>query len=408
VNPNTSDVELDEKEEVAMSRKMFVHLSVNLTVCILVILLTAVLTDADEVNWHFVGLRGKHVQELYVHPETPTTLYALADTPVRRSSIYRSIDGGLSWKIVDNGVDAFALSPGPPDILYTSRTVKPVGELFESVALFESQDDGENWKQIYQEKFSDFGGDNIRNIVVPPNAEGLIYIAVQYRATGFYKSIDGGHSFRRIGGTGIGQSPFSFTVTPTHPEVVYWLDGHRGIFYKYSEATGRIELPVPENPSRRFSWPDSELNDYASSITVHPLQPDVLYAVRGSAFFGVDRAIFKSEDGGHNWKLIFRGRQGPSRLLFIHPRQPQIMYGAGYDYRTEKRAFYRSSDGGSSWRMINAPVPYFQFRTLVYSEKTDQLYAGTSDGVYIIDDLITSVRAKGKAISSWGRIKNTR
>ena len=391
-----------------MSREMFVHLSVNLTVCILVILLTAVLTDADEVNWQFVGLRGKDVQVLYVHPEMPTILYALVAAPGRWGSVYRSIDGGLSWELIENGVNTFALAPGPPDILYISRTVKPVGRIILRATLFESRDGGENWRQIYQERFSRFGGEIIRNIVVPPNAEGLIYIAVQYRATGFYKSIDGGHSFRRIGSTGIGQSPFSFTVTPTHPEVVYWLDGHRGIFYKYSEATGRIELPVPENPSRRFSWPDSELNDYASSITVHPLQPDVLYAVRGSAFFGVDRAIFKSEDGGHNWKLIFRGNPGPSWLLFIHPRQPQIMYGAGYNNRIKNDAFYRSSDGGRSWRMINGPVPYFRYRTLVYSEKTDQLYAGTSDGVYIIDDLITSVRAKGKAISSWGRIKNMR
>ena len=200
-----------------MSRKMFVHLSVRLTVCILVVLLTPVLTNADEVNWQFVGLRGKSIRSLYVHPETPTTLYTLADTPVRRSSIYRSIDGGLSWELIENGVDAFALSPGPPDILYTSRTVKPVGERFDSVALFESRDDGENWKQIYQERFSDFGGDNIMNIVVPPNAEGLIYIAVQYRATGFYKSIDGGHSFRVIGGANIGASPDAFTVTRTDP-----------------------------------------------------------------------------------------------------------------------------------------------------------------------------------------------
>ena len=391
-----------------MSRKMFVHLSVNLTVCILVILLAPILTNADEVNRQFVGLRGRDVQMLYVHPETPTTFYAVIRNPGIRKSIYRSIDGGLSWKIVDNGVDAFALSPGPQDILYTSRTVKPVGERFYSVALFESQDDGENWKQIYQERFSDFGGDNIMNIVVPPNAEGLIYIAVQYRATDFYKSVDGGHSFRRIGGANIGASPDAFTVTRTDPEIVYWLDDYWGIFYKYSEATGRIELPVPENPDRRFLWPSNDLNDYAESIAVHPLHPDVLYAVRGSAFVGVDRAIFKSEDGGHNWKLIFQGRSGPSWLLFIHPKQPQVMYGRGYNIQPEGYTFYRSLDGGSRWRRIDKVGADLQVNTLVYSEKTDQLYAGTSDGVYIIDDLITSVQAKGKAIISWGRIKNMR
>ena len=398
-----------------MSRKMFVHLSVRLTVCILVVLLTPVLTNADEVNWQFVGLRGKSIRSLYVHPETPTTLYTLADTPVRRSSIYRSIDGGLSWELIENGVDAFALSPGPPDILYTSRTVKPVGERFDSVALFESRDDGENWRQIYQERFSRFGGDIIRNIVVPPDAKGLIYIGIQRNATVFYKSLDGGHSFWEIGGTSIGASPYSFTVTRTDPEVVYWSDSWKGIFYKYSEATGRVVLPVPENPHRRFP-PSNPLNDFAESIAIHPLQPDVLYAVRGSAFVGVDRAIFKSEDGGHNWKLIFRrnwklifqGRSGPSWLLFIHPKQPQVMYGRGYNIQPEGYTFYRSSDGGSRWRRIDKVGADLQVNTLVYSEKTDQLYAGTSDGVYIIDDLITSVQAKGKAIISWGRIKNMR
>ena len=390
-----------------MSRKVFVHLSVNLTVCILVILLTPVLTNADEVNWQFVGLRGKDVQVLYVHPEMPTILYALVAAPGRWGSVYRSIDGGLSWELIENGVNTFALAPGPPDILYISRTVKPVGRIILRATLFESRDGGENWRQIYQERFSRFGGDNIRNIVVPPDAKGLIYIGIQRNATVFYKSLDGGHSFWEIGGTSIGASPYSFTVTRTDPEVVYWSDSWNGIFYKYSEATGRVVLPVPENPHRRFP-PSNPLNDFAESIAIHPLQPDVLYAVRGSTFYGVDSAIFKSEDGGHNWKLIFQGNPGPSWLLLIHPKQPQVMYARGYGYRTEKYAFYRSSEGGSSWRRMNEPVADFRVNTLVYSEKTDQLYAGTSDGVYIIDDPITSVRAKGKAISSWGRIKNTR
>ena len=389
-----------------MSRKIFVHLSANLTVCILVILLTPVLTNADEVNWQFVGLRGKNVQVLYVHPETPTVLYALVYASGRGGSVYSSIDGGSSWEIIKNGVDAFALAPGPPDILYISRSVKPVGRIVLRATLFESRDGGENWRQIYQERLSRFGG-NIRDIVVPPDAKGLIYIAFQIHAIHFYKSTDGGHSFREIGDTTIGASPFSLAVTQTRPEVVYWTDDWNGIFYKYSEATGRVVLPVPENPHRRFP-PSNPLNDYAESIAVHPLHPDVLYAVRGSTFYGVDSAIFKSEDLGHNWKLIFQGNPGPSWLLLIHPRQPQVMYGRGYGYRTEKYAFYRSSDLGRSWRRMNEPVTDFRVNTLVYSEKTDQLYAGTSDGVYIIDDLITSVETKGKAVISWGRIKNMR
>ena len=113
--------------------------------------------------------------------ETPTTLYALVDT--LEGSVYSSIDGGSSWKIVENDVDAFALSPGPPDILYASRMVKPVGGLFYRGTLFESRDDGENWKQIYQEAIPNFGGNFIMNIVVPPNAEGLIYIAILDRST---------------------------------------------------------------------------------------------------------------------------------------------------------------------------------------------------------------------------------
>ena len=388
-----------------MSRKMFVHLSVNLTVCILVISLTPALTNADEVNWQFVGLRGKSIRSLYVHPETPTIIYALVST-LGRGSVYSSIDGGSSWKIIDDDVDAFALSPGPPDILYISRSVKPVGRIVLRATLFESRDGGENWREIYQERLSRSGG-NIRDIVVPPDAKGLIYIAFQIHAIHFYKSTDGGHSFREIGDTTIGASPFSLAVTQTRPEVVYWTDDWNGIFYKYSEVTGRVALPVPKNPHRRFP-PSNPLNDYAESIAVHPLQPHVLYAVRGRTFYGVDSAIFKSEDLGHNWKLIFQRNPGPSWLLLIHPRQPQVMYARGYGYRTEKYAFYRSSDSGKSWRRMNEPVADFRVNTVVYSEKTDQLYAGTADGVYIIDGLITSVQAKGKVVSSWGRIKNMR
>jgi photosystem II stability/assembly factor-like uncharacterized protein len=372
--------------------------------CIFLILFFVVSTNADEVNWRLVGLRGENIKMLYVHPETSTILYALVNHS-RRVTIYRSVDGGLNWEGIGEELGsprAFAISPGQPDTFYAAADVRPEGRGISIDALFKSKDGGESWEQIYQVQIAD-PGYLIEHIVVPPNVEGLVYLAIQKFGTGFYKSIDGGRSFRAIGGSGVGTSPFSFTVTRTDPEIVYWTGTPYGEFFKYSDATGQVKLPVPEHPGPPLSWPNDSLKDYAQSIAVHPLQPEILYAVRGTAFFGVEIVIFKSSDGGRNWEILFQGKAGPSRLLLIHPKQPQIMY--GQDYGEEGANLYRSSDGGKHWRKISEGLENLRVNMLVYSEKDNRLYAGTNDGVYILDNRITLVDIMGKTISLWGKIK---
>ncbi|MFQ6103253.1 MAG: T9SS type A sorting domain-containing protein [Candidatus Glassbacteria bacterium] len=98
---------------------------------------------ADE--WEQIGLAGKMIRGVALHPDTPDTIFIVAD-----DSIFRSMDGGDTYEVVfanPNGYDFsdVAISPlDPSNIL-----VGDVGNAFYSDAhVYFSIDAGDNWGEF--------------------------------------------------------------------------------------------------------------------------------------------------------------------------------------------------------------------------------------------------------------------
>jgi photosystem II stability/assembly factor-like uncharacterized protein len=79
------------------------------------------------------------------------------------------------------------------------------------------------------------------------------------------------------------------------------------------------------------------------------------------------RGIFKTTDGGRNWKHVLRisDSTGASDLE-VHPADPNIVY--AWMARAERKpwtiisggregGFYKSTDGGESWKKITNGLP---------------------------------------------------
>lgn len=120
-------------------------------------------TDAGK-TWVKMGLdKTRQIARIIIHPKNPDIVYVAAqgalNGPTPERGIYKSIDGGKTWKnmlFVDQGTGCNDLSmdPNNPLILYASmwehnRTPWKINSGGPGSGLYKSTDGGESWLKIH-------------------------------------------------------------------------------------------------------------------------------------------------------------------------------------------------------------------------------------------------------------------
>lgn len=152
---------------------------------------------------------------LLFDPGTPGTIYVVQGA----FQISKSTDGGGSWTDVgtgipvDNSVNALALAPATPSVLYAGT----------EDGLYKSTDGGENW--VARNLGLAVEGSallNISDVVTDPTCDGTVYAATFY---GVFKSVDGAAHWSRMTRQGF-PDPAGHTVVtalalnPSDPEIL--------------------------------------------------------------------------------------------------------------------------------------------------------------------------------------------
>ena len=165
-------------------------------------------------TWKASGLdKSRHVTRIAIHPKNSDILYAgvLGNIykPTDERGVYKSTDGGLSWKKILfsnnlSGAVDLTLDPNNPRILYAStwrvqRTPYSLSSGGEGSALWKSTDSGETWKEISKNK--GFAKDTLGIIgvtVSPKNSQRVWAMVENKKEGGLYQSDDGGESWKKI------------------------------------------------------------------------------------------------------------------------------------------------------------------------------------------------------------------
>ncbi|MEO1716918.1 MAG: glycosyl hydrolase, partial [Planctomycetota bacterium] len=224
--------------------------------------------------------------------------------------------------------------------------------------LWKTTNAGTTWNPV----FDDQGSYSIGCVTLDPNTPETVWVGtgedVSGRHVGYgdgvYRSRDGGKSWENLGlkdSEHIGM----IVVDPRDSDTVYvaaegplWCSGGDRGLYKTTDGGANWKLIL-------------SAGEYTGVNELHldPRDPDVMYAITHQRFRNVaalinggpESGIHKSTDGGETWRELTNGIPAEDKGkigLAVSPINPDIVY-TTIELAHREGGFYRSADGGESW-----------------------------------------------------------
>ncbi|MDH5367445.1 MAG: glycosyl hydrolase [Cyclobacteriaceae bacterium] len=185
---------------------------------------------------------------------------------------------------------------------------------------------------------------------------------------GLWKTDDAGQRWNNISDgffeTG---SVGAIAASESHPHILYCGMGEhapRGVMTSYGDG-------VYKSTDAGKTWKKIglEKTQHISRVVIHPTNPDIVLVAAQGALHGPnkERGIYKSVDGGKNWKqvLYVNDLTGCSELS-MDMNYPDILYAAMWEHQRKPwkvisggsgSGMYKSTDGGETWFKIEDGLP---------------------------------------------------
>ena len=327
------------------------------------------------------------------------------DKKVKEDSVFNSgILSGLKFRSIgpaftSGRIADFAVNP------------KNKSEWFVAVAsghIWKTTNNGTTFEPV----FDNYGAYSTSCVVYDPNNTFVLWAGTgennHQRSLGYgngvYKTIDGGKTWKNMGlkdSRQIGK----ILIDPRSSDIVYvaaegsvWgAGGDRGL-YKTTDGGKNWKkiLEISENTG-------------VNNIIMDPRNPDVLYASseqrRRHVFTkiggGPETAIYKSTNAGETWDKLTSGLPGVDMGgigLAISPVNPDIVY-AIIEAAGDASGLYRSNDRGASWQKMSGHVAQGQYYNEIYCDPKDP------DKVYSVETVSQVTEDGGK---TWKPVGNNK
>lgn len=306
-----------------------------------------------ELAWHLLTSTVKNVRDVAISPSDPKVVYAVGD------GIYKSADGGTTWKLVRANVEAHdvALGEGGKVVLVASGTRCARGG---PAPVYRSADWGAHWEQIATEAL---GG-----LVVDPANPSRFYAAT---CGGFVRSDDGGQTWSRLPNPIVGFDGSAIAIGPDSKTIVGAL---------VSEG-GTVRLVRSSDAGATFSQlATPDIWGIASLAIGKGGRIDVV----------TNSHAITTDDGGKTWKIVDSGLDplvrdgGPPNfdvgMMRQNPVTSSILYLATRD------GLYRHAPDSGKWHSFGAGLSerVTAFDVAVEGRSTI-FYAATTGGIYRLD-----------------------
>ena len=330
-------------------------------------------TDAG-ATWKHIGLNDSHhISRIRIHPKNPELVYVAAMgnlwKPNEMRGIYRSADGGSTWKkVLYINETAMAgdlvMDPNNPRILYAATwNMKRNGYRMDSGGpdskLWKSTDGGDTWENLSDKSGMPKGINGIIGVTVSPvNSNRVWAIIENTEAPGVYRSDDAGKTWARINqDRALLQRAWYYCriYADTQNEDKVWVmnvsygvskDGGKTFELKNAPHGDHHDLWIDPNNNQRMAIADDGgaqiSNDAGENWTSYHNQPtaqfyrvttddsfpyNILGAQQDNTSVRIPHRTAGSSIGQNDWAALSIGE---SAHLAPDPTNPKIIYGSDY------------------------------------------------------------------------------
>lgn len=318
---------------------------------------TGVYKSIDEgATWQYMGLGDtQHIARIVVNPNDPNIVYVAASgheyTPNEERGIYKTTNGGITWKKVlyesdMAGAIDVVMDPQDPDTLYASlwyRIRKPWSDPVPGPGggIYKTTDGGESWTRLTEG-------------LPPRETSGRIGLAIAANKPNVLYALIDSHEVARKAEEGERDSYGRSRQDVLRGAEVYRSDDHGQTWSKVSQD-GR----TMQRLFSTYGW-------VFGQIRVDPNNENTTYIM------GVP--LLKSIDGGKTYKTVsYRGLHGDHHAMWIDPNN------SDYIINGNDGGVNLSYDGGATWKNIeNLPVVQF-YNVAIDDAKPFNVYGSIQD-----------------------------
>jgi len=325
------------------------------------------------------------------------------DQDKEEQGIEAKVFNGMKWRSIgpaftSGRIADFAVNPDNHSEWYVAVA---------SGNVWKTTNNGTTFKPVFEK----YGAYSTSVITMDPNNPNVLWLGTgennHQRALGYgdgvYKTEDGGDSWtnmglkesRQIGG---------IVVDPRNADVVFvaaegsaWGPGGDRGLYKSTDGgkNWRKVLEISDNTG-------------VNNVVTDPVDPDVMYATseqrRRHVFTkiggGPESAVYRSTDGGETWEKSVKGLPKVhigGMGIAVSPVDRNVVY-LIVEAADEKGGFYRSTDRGASWQRMSDHASSGQYYNEIYCDPLDV------DKVYSMETYSYYTEDGGR---TWTRLSNS-
>ncbi|CAN5568261.1 hypothetical protein BH10BAC3_BH10BAC3_31870 [soil metagenome] len=291
------------------------------------------------------------------------------------SGLFKSVDGGTTWKQLSNGLPTtaeglgrigFAIAPTNPNRLYATVDAGIKG------GVYRSDNAGENWFLLTNDERYWGRGSDFAEITVDPHNEDILFSANVVT----WKSVDGGKIWSAFRGAPGGDDYHRIWINPNNSDIILiasdqgaiitvnggetfssWYNQPTAQFYHVStdnafpynvysgqQESGSVGIASRGNDGEITfrEWHPVGAEEYGY-VTADPLDPNIIYGGKISKYdkrTGQAQNIAPEAVGSGNYRFI---RTAP---ILFSPVDNKTLYYAG-------NVLFKTLDGGSNWSVIS-------------------------------------------------------
>ena len=156
------------------------------------------------------------------------------------------------------------------------------------------------------------------------------------------------------------------TIDPQNPHVVYVGTGENNSQRSVSWGDG---IYRSEDGGKNFKNIGLKKSEHIAKILIDPRDSKVIYAASQGPLWGPggERGLYKSTDYGTTWDTVLYISENTGVTdIIMDPRTPDVLYAASYQRRRHvwtlinggpESAIYKSTDAGKNWNKLTSGLP---------------------------------------------------